>query len=117
MPAMVKSRVGSSCGTTGDEGTNVCPCFLTKKSMNCWRISLAVTIIPSQKTLPRTDTDRHGDCNPCSFVASRGFFISLLGLRINFTQRHALFPTDAGTSFILRRKDRRRGLLLDPFCV
>ena len=41
MPALANSSVGSSCGTTGDDGTNVCPCFLQKKSMNCWRISLA----------------------------------------------------------------------------
>src|SRR6266545_5364438 len=40
MPALAKSSVGSSCGTTGLDGTNVCPCFLQKKSMNCWRISL-----------------------------------------------------------------------------
>src|SRR3954452_10376301 len=38
MPAFVNSNVGSSCGTTGDDGTNVCPCRCTKKSMNCWRI-------------------------------------------------------------------------------
>src|SRR5438270_13042282 len=41
IPAFVNSSVGSSWGTTGLDGTNVCPCFLTKKSMNCWRISLA----------------------------------------------------------------------------
>src|SRR5689334_10997075 len=41
MPAFVKSSVGSSSGTTGDERTKVCPCFFTKKSMNCWRISFA----------------------------------------------------------------------------
>src|SRR5438874_3295081 len=39
IPALVNSSVGSSCGTTGELGTNVCPCFSTKKSMNCWRIS------------------------------------------------------------------------------
>src|SRR5256885_8313351 len=44
MPALVNSSVGSSRGTTGDDGTNVWPCFLTKKSMNCWRISFAVGI-------------------------------------------------------------------------
>src|SRR5689334_15580265 len=38
IPALVNSSVGSSCGTTGDDGTNVCPCDLTKKSMNSWRI-------------------------------------------------------------------------------
>ena len=38
MPALVNSSVGSSCGTTRRRGTNVWPCFLTKKSMNCWRI-------------------------------------------------------------------------------
>src|SRR5438067_3444111 len=42
MPALVNSSVGSSSGTTLLDGTNVWPCFLTKKSMNCWRISLAV---------------------------------------------------------------------------
>src|ERR1051325_1102002 len=44
MPAFVNSKVGSSSGTTLDDGTNVWPCFLTKKSMNCWRISFAVNI-------------------------------------------------------------------------
>src|SRR5436305_10818164 len=42
IPAFVKSSVGSSCGTTGELGTNVWPCFWTKKSMNCWRISWEV---------------------------------------------------------------------------
>src|SRR5260370_16894500 len=44
MPALVNSSVGSSCGTTLLDGTKVWPCFLTKKSMNCWRISLAVNM-------------------------------------------------------------------------
>src|SRR4051794_32441126 len=39
IPALVNSSVGSSCGTTGEDGTNAWPCFLQKKSMNCWRIS------------------------------------------------------------------------------
>src|SRR3954451_17402138 len=42
MPALVNSSVGSSCGTTDELGTNVWPCFCTKKSMYCWRISLDV---------------------------------------------------------------------------
>src|SRR3954466_11880606 len=42
MPALVKSNVGSSCGTTGEEGTKVWPWSLTKKSMNCRRISAEV---------------------------------------------------------------------------
>src|ERR1022692_4859193 len=42
MPALVNSSVGSSSGTTLEDGTKVWACFLTKKSMNCWRISLAV---------------------------------------------------------------------------
>src|SRR5262249_59454939 len=44
IPALAKSSVGSSCGTTGDDGTKVCPCFWQKKSMNCLRISFAVGI-------------------------------------------------------------------------
>src|SRR4051812_10956957 len=47
MPALVNSSVGASSGTTGDDGTKVCPCFLQKKSMNCWRISFAVGIAVS----------------------------------------------------------------------
>src|SRR5207248_7638362 len=39
MPALANSSVGSLSGTTGLDGTNVCPCFLQKKSRNCWRIS------------------------------------------------------------------------------
>src|SRR5258708_2178940 len=43
MPALVNSNVSSSeGGTTLDDGTKVWPCFLTKKSMNCWRISFDV---------------------------------------------------------------------------
>src|SRR3954447_25996580 len=42
MPALVKSSVGSSCGTTGDDGTKGWPRFWQKKSMNCWRTSFAV---------------------------------------------------------------------------
>src|SRR4051794_23164700 len=47
IPALVNSNVGSSCGTTGELGTNVCPCFSTKKSMNCWRISAEVNELMS----------------------------------------------------------------------
>src|SRR3954464_2964367 len=38
IPAFVNSSVGSSCGTTGDDGTNVGPCLCSEKSMDCWRI-------------------------------------------------------------------------------
>src|SRR5262249_40370299 len=44
MPALVNSSVGSSSGTTDDDGTAVWPCFFTKKSRNCWRMSLDVGI-------------------------------------------------------------------------
>src|SRR3954466_5824942 len=44
IPALVNSSVGSSCGTTGDDGTNVWPCRWTKKSMNCWRIWAEVMV-------------------------------------------------------------------------
>src|SRR5262245_22889045 len=40
IPALAKSNVLSLSGTTGEDGTKWCPCFLQKKSMNCWRISL-----------------------------------------------------------------------------
>src|SRR4051812_15762012 len=39
IPALVNSSVGSSCGTTGLLGTKRWPCFCTKKSMNCCRMS------------------------------------------------------------------------------
>src|SRR5690348_8637986 len=42
MPALVNSSVGSSCGTTLLDRTNVWPCFFTKKSMNWSRISVEV---------------------------------------------------------------------------
>src|SRR4030081_3916802 len=45
MPALVNSSVGSSSGTTLDDGTKVWPCFLQKKSMNCWRISVEVSMV------------------------------------------------------------------------
>src|SRR5215471_15361901 len=47
MPAFVNSNVGSSRGTTLELGTKVWPCFSTKKSMKCWRISLALGITSS----------------------------------------------------------------------
>src|SRR5262249_17503585 len=47
MPALANSRVGSSSGTTGEDGTLGWPCFLQQKSMNCWRISFAVGISSS----------------------------------------------------------------------
>src|SRR5262245_47214051 len=53
MPAFANKSVGSSCGTTLDDGTNVWPCFLTKKSRNCWRISFAVNITDSQEQFGR----------------------------------------------------------------
>src|SRR5438874_6366170 len=69
MPALVNMRVGSSSGTTDDDGTNVWPCCFAKKSMNCWRISLAVgmrnflarrllsfTVIPSCRSAARAGT-------------------------------------------------------------
>src|SRR5688500_7217773 len=44
IPALVNSSVGSSCGTTGDDGTNVWPCFSMKKSRNCCRICADVSM-------------------------------------------------------------------------
>src|SRR5262249_48423530 len=44
MPALVNISVGSSRGTTLADGTTVWPCFLAKKSRNCWRIWLAVSM-------------------------------------------------------------------------
>ena len=38
MPALMKSSVGSSCGTTGDEGQRVCAAFFSKKSTKVSRI-------------------------------------------------------------------------------
>src|SRR5882724_10794251 len=45
MPALVNSSVGSPSGTTLEDGTKVWPCFLQKKSMNCWRISVEVSMV------------------------------------------------------------------------
>src|SRR6478672_674344 len=46
IPALVNSSVGSSTGTHGDEGTNVCPSpalgLARKKSMNVLRIASVV---------------------------------------------------------------------------
>src|SRR5438552_16615676 len=55
IPALVNSSVGSSSGTTLDDGTAVWPCFCTKKSMNCCRISFAVSMRGSQKGKPATE--------------------------------------------------------------
>src|SRR5690348_5019555 len=58
MPALANSSVGSSCGTTLEDGTNVWPCFLTKKSRNCWRISFAVNMTDSQEQFGRCHRHR-----------------------------------------------------------
>src|ERR1700694_64861 len=54
MPALANSKVGSSSGTTLADGTKVWPCFLTKKSMNCWRISLAVNMKVSRQACSKS---------------------------------------------------------------
>src|SRR5213078_1201712 len=58
MPALVNSSVGSSQGTTLDDGTAVWPCFWTKKSRNCWRISFALGIVKPWRE-PQMNTDQH----------------------------------------------------------
>src|SRR5713226_3694594 len=86
MPALVNSSVGSSQGTTLDDGTNVWPCFLTKKSMNCWRISLAVTMFPILFRLGRW---------------RRGLLeIGSLGLQVNVAQCHVMFSGDTGAILV-----------------
>src|SRR5712671_1194010 len=85
MPALVNSSVGSSSGTTLLDGTAVWPCFWTKKSRNCWRISLALGISNN------LDGNRGG----------------LLSLLINLAEGDPVLPGDAGAILILRREDRR----------
>src|SRR5206468_2240905 len=60
MPALVNSSVGSSSGTTLDDGTAVWPCFFAKKSRNCWRISLDVGMSSCLGSLTRSldETER-----------------------------------------------------------
>src|ERR1044072_2473129 len=41
MPAVVNMSVGSPCGTSGEDGTSVCPCW-TKKSRKARRSSAPV---------------------------------------------------------------------------
>src|SRR5438046_10254859 len=50
IPALVNSSVGSSCGTTGEEGTKVWPCFWMKKSRYCWRICAEVGMVGTRET-------------------------------------------------------------------
>ena len=47
MPALAKSRVGSSWGMVADEGTNVCSFFSEKKEMNFERTSAPVGTLPA----------------------------------------------------------------------
>src|SRR3990172_9387159 len=49
IPALVNMSVGSSCGTTGDDGTNTCP-FAAKKSRNCCRICREVILKTPKKS-------------------------------------------------------------------
>src|SRR5262249_29509237 len=60
MPALLNSSVGSSSGTTLDDGTNVWPCFLQKKSRNCWRISEEGIISRTRCSGSRTESDGTG---------------------------------------------------------
>src|SRR6266568_2849334 len=97
MPALVNKSVGSSCGTTGEDGTNVWPCFSQKKSMNCWRISLALGMKTPQKSKP---------------YGRLWGFICRLRHAEHLVQRHPALAGHAGAIFVLRRKDGR--LAFDP---
>ena len=44
MPALAKSNVGSSCGTTGEDGTIVCTCLLSKNDVNVFLTLVAVQL-------------------------------------------------------------------------
>jgi len=62
MPALAKSRVGSSSGIVDDEWTYSCCFFWTKKSMNDFRISFAVSdvfMISASQTWNNTRYDIH----------------------------------------------------------
>src|SRR5438067_8753119 len=61
IPALVNSSVGSSCGTTGELGTNVCPCRVRKKSMNWERISLEVISIRGKRVPDYNRRDAAGN--------------------------------------------------------
>lgn len=54
MPALANKRVGSSWGMVEEDGTNVCPCFWTKKSMKVDRTLLtghsSCCVIACQRT-------------------------------------------------------------------
>src|SRR5262249_57972100 len=75
MPALVNNSVGSSRGTTLLDGTAVWPCFLTKKSMNCCRISFAVGMKEES----------------CSLSLESAF-----DGRVHLAERHPVLPSDAG---------------------
>src|SRR5437870_1567799 len=97
MPALAKSSVGSSSGTTGEDGTNVWPCFLQKKSMNCWRTSLALGMKNPHKSKP---------------YGRLWGFICRLRHAEHLVQRHAALAGHTGTIIVLRRKHGR--LPFDP---
>src|SRR5205809_3050204 len=59
IPAFAKSKVGSFSGTTGLDATKVWPCFLQKKSMNCWRISVEVNMFVRVKGEGRSGNKRN----------------------------------------------------------
>src|SRR5262249_6557367 len=100
MPALVNSNVGSSCGTTGDDGTNVWPCFFTKKSMNCCRISLDVgmehlnhQVSQQRPALRFASSARNTKQGAALFPA--------LHRGVPLTQGDPVFSGDAGTILIL----------------
>src|SRR5580765_1672574 len=84
--------VGSSRGTTLYEGTNVWPCFSTKKSINWRRTSFALGIEFIQSVFG-------------SLVRARvALFVSPAGGLVHLGQRYLAFPRNAGAIFVFRVK-------------
>src|SRR5262249_24598581 len=101
MPALANKRVGSSCGTTGDDGTNVCPCFLQKKSINCCRISFAVCITTSK--INHHETHEMTRKRNCVFrvISCVSWLLLLSYLFIDRPERDAVFAREPRAVLIL----------------
>src|SRR5262249_41606890 len=101
MPALANRRVGSSCGTTGDDGTNVCPCFLQKKSMNCCRMSFALGITTSK--INHHETHEMTRKRNCLFrvISCVSWLLLLSYLFIDTSERDAVFAREPRAILIL----------------
>src|SRR5882724_7574320 len=101
MPALVNRSVGSSCGTTGAEGTIVWP-FDLKKSRNCWRISFAEGMKNLKTDSPRRHGGHGGKTKLILWLLLRALRASVVNSLKYFAERQAVFAGDTSAVVVFR---------------